>query len=538
MAVKIKLRWSRIWQQCRRCENQYIKPYRWEYIFGGILVLLILFSEMYFDFFATFRNGINFWYALFEGHPLSFYSYASAIEGATPNRVITCGAAYDFTIYLFFAVWNFPAWLYEKISGNYAESCFLFLAWGKLMFPVLAIVVAGGMKKILEFITGSEKDAVSMVYAYSFSGILVMAAYFISQYDIIGVVFAVYGVYYYLKKDYKRFYLYFGVAITCKYFALLLFICLILFYEKRILYIIRDVAAGCYLVLIEKGLFLFGKNYESIHAVSSQAEAVETAAAQGGVSPNIVGVGLLPSRIQYLFHLKVGMGVDVLAVFMFLLALIWVYCYLQKREESYSFYYKVIYIAFCTYAVFIIYTASTPYWAILMIPYLFIMIYCRTDNRKINLLLETVAMGCFIFWHFAREPYFFVSANCEGMLFYYLLGEPYYYQDGLAYIMHILSKEGEMLASPINMIRSVFYVCMLLLLIINLPCFNKQEKFDLQAVEEPGMRGLLAFRTVCVTGALMLPVLVYIIQVTCGDFISNVQTGNHLLDVILPLLKG
>lgn len=56
-----------------------VKPYRWEYLFGGIMVFLILYSAMYDDFFATYRHGLNFWYALTEGHPLSFYSYAKAI---------------------------------------------------------------------------------------------------------------------------------------------------------------------------------------------------------------------------------------------------------------------------------------------------------------------------------------------------------------------------------------------------------------------------------------------------------------------------
>lgn len=523
-------------EKCGNSIKLYAAPYKWEYIIGGIFVLMILFSEMYFDFFATFRHGINFWYALFEGHPLSFYSYAKAIEGATPNRIVLCGAAYDFTIYAFFAIWNLPAFLYERISGNYAESCFLFLAWGKLMLPVLAIITAKGMKNILEFITGSDEDTAAMIYAYSFSGILIMAAYFIGQYDIIGVMFAVYGLYYFLKEDYRKFYLLFGAAVSCKYLAMFLFVCLVLLQEKRILYIIRNIVIGCYLVIIEKILFAFGKSYKSIHSVIEQQGAVTQAAVQSDPSGELVGVVLLPSRIQYLFHLKTYMGVDVLSVFMFLVGLIWVYCYLQKREETYQFYYKVIYIAFCINMIFIIYTASTPYWAIVAVPWMILMIYCRADNRKINFLLETVGIGSFIIWHFAREPYFFVSRNCEGMLFYYLLGKPYFYRDGLSTIMSKLSEEGAALASPINMLRSVFYTCMLILLIINLPVFNRQKTEFAREQEEAGVRGLLTFRTLCMVGALMLPLAVYIIQVVFSGTIGNLQTGNQLVNSMLPYL--
>ncbi len=508
--------------------ESYVMPYKWEYLIGGIFTLIIIFSAMYFDFFATFRDGINFWYALFEGHPLSYYSYAAAIPGATPNREIVCGAAYDFTIYAFFAVWNFPAWLYERISGNYAESSLICMMWAKLMLPVIAIVIAGGMKKILEFISGNGRDTAAMIYAYSFSGILMMAAYSVGQYDIIGVLFAVYGVYYFLTGDYKRFYLYFGAAITCKYFAVFLFVSLVLLHEKRILYIIRNLAAGCYLVIIEKFLFSFGKSYASLHPT---IEKVHTGGSEG-----VVGTLLLSSRVQYLFHLKAPMGVDSMSVFVFLLALIWVYCYLQKREETYSFYYKVIYIAFSINAVFILYTASTPYWAIVMVPYMILMIYCRTGNRKVNISLELIVVGSFLVWHFAREPYLFYSENCEGMLLYYLLGKPYFYRRGLTAVMARLIEEGGILATPINMLRSVFYACMLVLLIINFPAFNKQENDFANRQEEAGMRGLLAFRTLCMVGVLLLPLVGYVVQVVFGEYFGSLQTENQLLIDILPHL--
>lgn len=522
---------SQIREKWRSVIELYIMPYRWEYLVGAVLVLIITFSTMYFDFFATFRNGINFWYALFEGHPLSFYSYARAIEGATLNRTVHAGAAYDFTIYAFFAVWNFPAWLYERISGNSAESCFFLLAWGKLMLPVVALVTAAGMKKILEFINGNSTDTAAMVYTYCFSGILVSAVCYIGQYDIIGVLFAVYGVYYFLKKDYKRFYLYFGAAITCKYFAVLLFVCLVLLYEKRILYIIRNLVGGCYLVFIEKLLFSFGKSYDSIHAVAGQAVA-------GSGRGKLVGVGLLPTRLKYLFHLKIGMGVDSFSLFVFLIALVWVYCYLQKREERYTFYYKVIYIAFCINAVFILFTASTPYWAVLLVPYMILVIYCRAENRKINICLETIGIGSFLVWHFAREPYLFSSGSCDGMLLYQLLGKPYFYEKGLTAVMGALIEEGGILSAPINMLCSVFYSCMLIFLIINFPAFNKGENRFTDRKEEVGMRGLLAFRMVCITGVLLLPLAGYVVQVVCADYFANLQTQNQLVNEILPYLTN
>lgn len=505
------------------CVSSQIIPYKWEYLIGAVFVGIILFSELYGDFFATYRDGLNFWYAFFEGHPLSFYSYASAFEGATPNRVMVCGAAYDFTIYFFFALWNFPAWLYERISGNYAESCFLFLAWGKLMLPVIAVLIAGKMKSIYEYITKDSEDTVTMLYVYFFSGILILASYFIGQYDIIGVLFAVYGVDSFLRGKYKKFYVFFALAITCKYFAILLFICLVLLYEKRILYILRDLLMGCSLVVVEKLLFSLGRSYSDIHP-----EMADTVKSGSG----IVATGLLSSRMGYLFEMQYSMGVDTISVFVLIIGLILAYCYLQKREENYSFYYKVVYIAFVVNTCFILFTASTPYWAILLVPWLVLTVYCNGQNRKFNIMVETIGISAFMIWHMAREAYFFNSANCEGMLMYYLLGKPPYFVNGLSNVMQSLSQGS--LSFVFNFCRYAFYTCMVILMMVNFP--RKENQSFKREVTEVGMRGLLIFRQLCMVGIMILPIAVYVIQVVFHEQLSQLANGAGAIAELVEIL--
>lgn len=500
-----------------------LTPYKWEYLFGIIFVGIILFSEMYEDFFATYRNGLNFWYALSEGHPLSFYSYAQKIHGATPNRGISAGAAYDFTIYAVFAIWNLPAWIYEKISGNSAESCLLCLLWGKTMLAAVALVSATGTKKIYEFVTGDREGSKTVLFVYLFSGILILSSFFIGQYDIIGVMFAVYGVYYYLKGDYKKFYLFFALAITCKYFAVILFVCLVVLYEKRILYIIRDMALGCWLVPAEKLLFSLGKTYAQIHPKVGQVP-----------KPNrqVVATGILSSRMGYLFSLQYHMGVDSVSLFVVAMGLLIVYCYLQKRKENYTFYYKTIYVSFAANIFFIIFTASPPYWAVLVVPWLVLMIYCNGENIKLNVILETIGVCAFIVWRMGREPYLFKSSCCEGMLMYYLLGQPYYYGNGAGDVMSLLM-EGT-LASAFNLCRYAFYTCMIALVVINFPRARKTA--FVKKPQEIGMRGLLAFREVCVIGILLFPIIVYIMQVVFAGQIMNANFANDTVMEIMRLL--
>lgn len=124
------------------------------------------------------------------------------------------------------------------------------------------------------------------------------------------------------------------------------------------------------------------------------------------------------------------------------------------------------------------------------------------------------------------------------MLLYYLLGKPRFYEKGLTAVMARLIEDGGILATPVNMLRSVFYACMLIMLIINFPSLNKQGSDFANRQEEVGMRGLLAFRMVCMVGALLLPLAGYVLQVALGDYFGNLQTGNQLLNDILPYLTN
>lgn len=503
--------------------NAIAMPYKWEYLFGGIMVFFILYASMYDDFFVTYRHGLNFWYALTEGHPFSFYSYAKAIPGASVNRVINAGAAYDFTIYAVFAIWNFPAWIYEKISGNTAESCLLCLMWGKTMLAAVSIASAVGVRKIHEFITGDREGSKTALYAYLFSGILLMSAYYVGQYDIIGVVFAIYGAYYYLRREYKKFYLFFAAAITCKYFAILLFVCLVLLYEKRILYIIRDMVFGCWLVVVEKLLFSLGKNYAEIHPDANAAVLSVD---------KVAGTGLLTTRTGYLFSLQYHMGVDSLSIFVLAMGLLCAYCYLQKREENYAFYYKTVYVAFAAYTFFAIFTSNPPYWVVLVVPWMMLTIYCNGENLKLNVIAETIGTCSFLIWHMGREFYMFKSYSFESMLMYYLLGKPYFYSNGAGDVMQALM-EGR-LSVLFSLCRYAFYTCMIILVVVNFPRANKTQYVKQQEI---GMRGLHIFREVCVIGILFLPIIVYVVQVVFAQQIMNASFGSDTIMQILRLLQ-
>lgn len=69
------------------------------------------------------------------------------------------------------------------------------------------------------------------------------------------------------------------------------------------------------------------------------------------------------------------------------------------------------------------------------------------------------------------------------------------------------------------------------------PVFSKDKTHFVRRQDEVGIRGLLAFKTVCVVGVLMFPLAVYIIQVAFSGPISDFRTSNQMLNGILTYLR-
>ena len=103
-------------------------------------------TYFYTDVAITTRSGIDFWTFLFDGQIGQFYELS---KNMTFYDTLHCDALYDFSVYIIFAIWDFPLWLVEKFNGIdalYSTPCLL---WAKgIMLPFLAGCVVY-LKKIL-----------------------------------------------------------------------------------------------------------------------------------------------------------------------------------------------------------------------------------------------------------------------------------------------------------------------------------------------------------------------------------------------------
>lgn len=216
-----------------RLKEQYKKTdtlSKMDWFFFGFMALFCFVSFCHDDIMNT---GNRAW--IYYDGLLDFYDNAAAWTRDN-------GANYMPSTFLLFAIWNLPL----KLLGVEAPiNKFDFrtglCVWYKLL-PLLFFF--GSLYFIYQVAqkmgVGAHKAKLAM-YIFATMPICFYSQFIFSQYDIFTVFFMLWGMYYYYrddKHDMFRFSLLFGVAITFKYYAVLIFLVFLLVREKRVRYIV------------------------------------------------------------------------------------------------------------------------------------------------------------------------------------------------------------------------------------------------------------------------------------------------------------
>ena len=191
----------------------------------------------------THTAGASF--AYLNGHITDFYSYTNGTIG---------GCMYMPTTYIIFAIWNLPL----KLLGIHSEvtmaHTFGVLMWYTLLPILFYMGVTYLMWKVAREVGFGEKQARAAAYGFAASPLAFYSQFIFCQYDSMTLFFVMLGIYYYLKEDDFRFVLFFVIAITCKYYALLVFVPMLLLRQKNVWRILFQTAGAGILFAAE---FLF-----------------------------------------------------------------------------------------------------------------------------------------------------------------------------------------------------------------------------------------------------------------------------------------
>lgn len=451
-----------------------------------ISFLFIFISYVYQDALATQRHGIEVWNALFTGKIKDYYAWC--LENTS------CAAAYDFSLYFLFAVWNFPIWIIEKICNINALDSSIAIIYGKGLVLIAYILCIRILKKLYKMVADTaitSKEYYDPVFYFAVSLLVTTYSLYTGNYDILSLVFILYGIYYILVDNKMMFIFLFSLAISMKYFAFWVFIPIILLYEKNVLKIGGYFLGGSLISIIEK---LFFNNDVALKAGGGDS-LVYTNAIAGVLragSSDILGVGEI--------------SLCVVAY-----VLVCIYCYFQKNDDSKEFIYKVFYTCAISWIIFFMFFQYNSYWIVLLIPFLVVLVFSDKRRFAINMIFESVfSIALYLSmnirqWWIVGYPY----GNSKAGLLEWIISQKRNLENGkvfgtLGKWLSSLSFESDMLL----VINSICIVSISVLLYINRPGSVVEFK-----CEEKTEEIVYNVRTVFNILILILPSIIYIYQV-------------------------
>ena len=318
----------------------------------GVMLLPLLFffmSTYYSDMWETYHDGLRFTDYLMEGRFFEYYK--------------TNASLYFVPIYIIFGIWNFPIWVASHFFHADIDSMGCLL-WSK---GIILLFTVGCIWMLCNILREMKYDNLEYaVFLFASSLIFVFPAMVAVQYDVIELFFLLCALFLYVK-DKKlswRSLLFFSVAISIKLFALFIFLLLILAEEKRILYIIRNMIFGMSLTIISM-LPFWNRGYW--HGTGGRNISFGYAL----ISNNIPG------------------GLSPISIFLFGYLMLCAVAYFYKKKDIRDNLRFIVWLSAVFFLLLFGFVNCHPYWIILYLPFLVMIIVEHKENLKVNLLMET-----------------------------------------------------------------------------------------------------------------------------------------------------
>lgn len=337
-------------------------------IFDWVAFLAIgvfcLFAYCHQDIFHTAASSFSY----LTGHITDFYDYNVANHVEPMNNYMP-------STYLLFAIWNLPLFLLGIKRVPWGGSPFVAMIWYKLL-PILFFLGCGLiLYKIGCLIGFGEKKSKVLTYVFLTSPLAFFGSVIFGQYDSFTAFFILFGLYFYLKNDDFKFVLFFSIAVTFKYFALLVFLPLLLLKEKDVLKIFKSCVLFIVPFLAE---FLFYIKSPMFHKGVLKFAAKD----------NLLSLKLV-----------LGEGGGFTQISLFLVGWVCLLCwaYYKKVDVSNSdefFKWSIYFSNFIMCMVFAI-CIWHPQWLILAVPFMVLSSFIN-KNPKLFVLIDILMFALFV----------------------------------------------------------------------------------------------------------------------------------------------
>ena len=315
-------------------------------------------------------------YAYLQGHIFDFYEY---------NKMLLGGNDYLPTLYVIFSIWNMPIHFLDLTSlqtlnhFQWDLATPFEIAWWKTL---LAFFYAGStilIYKIAHLIKSPYKIKPSLISTtFATSPFVIFAVFIFSGYDVISVFFTLLGFYYYLKKDIKRFILFFAIAISCKYFAAIIFFPLILMIEKRPLHIAKLLALASLAVIFGLSFYWESQVFreEIFNLLLNKIR---------GNSPRDI-----------ILRPQLSLAITIVRLsFVVLYIAACIHIFFKKFKSKTEWQKYAIFMSLFSYALMFLIVKWHPQWSIIAIPFISLS-YLFVKNKRLISIFEIIAMFSFV----------------------------------------------------------------------------------------------------------------------------------------------
>lgn len=189
-------------------------------------------------------------YAYLNGHFADFYDY---------NKVYLGGNDYLPLLYAIFAIWFTPLKALDllpiSIGSSWQATSAVEIVWAKLLLTIFFVACLMQLRRLTHALGVKKVQGDEVAALFATSPFVIFAVFIFSQYDIISVYFVLLGLVAYFQRRFLKFVFWFSLAISLKYFAIIIFVPLLLMIEKRIKYLVIYFLAALVPTLVQIALY-------------------------------------------------------------------------------------------------------------------------------------------------------------------------------------------------------------------------------------------------------------------------------------------
>lgn len=328
----------------------------WEKITFSVIAILCFTCFYHSDILNTAGSAFTF----LNGHILDFYE---------KNAELGFYDIYMPGVYVLFAIWNIPLYIlgYGRTLVPFPEMSYPYpvYLWFKLLPALCYFLTSFLIKEIMMEVGFSERKSRIAQLVWIACPLGFLSQFTHGQYDIFALCIALMGFLSYLRHHDKRFMLFFIIAVTFKYFALLYFMPMLLLREKNF----WKAALKTVMVVILNVPMLLNQGY-------------------GAGYVEFMARNSLIARVLYP-HLVLGHGgadIPIIPV-LFILLFIYVFFFAKEAETKEGVFSQIVcYANFANFAMFA-FLFWHPQWLLYATPFLVFTIFLSKDKKK-TIVLE------------------------------------------------------------------------------------------------------------------------------------------------------